>query len=338
VTFILLAARAILAAVFVLAGIAKLRDQTGFRAALGDFGTPRSFRVPLAAAFPLAELAVAAALLVAPVSWFGAAGAAVLLLVFSLAIAVNLLQGNQPDCHCFGQIQAKPAGWYSVARNCLLLLLAAVVLWQGIAQPDFLSAARGVSPAGASIVILSLLAVGFAWLAWQLLHRYGQLLLRLEELEGGTSVPTIDPSNVGLPVGFRAPSFALPDISGRLTTLDSLVAPGKSLALVFADPACDSCAAILPTISALDAPDSPLTVAVISRGQVDANQQKMGGYAFRHLLLQSDREVAGAYRVPATPGVVIIQPEKTVAGPTALGATAIHQLLETLHLPVSVAI
>ncbi|MGH9005154.1 MAG: MauE/DoxX family redox-associated membrane protein, partial [Acidimicrobiia bacterium] len=56
-----LVARLMLAGIFAVAGLGKLRDRPGARRALGEFGLPDVLGRPLAAALPVAELAVAAA-------------------------------------------------------------------------------------------------------------------------------------------------------------------------------------------------------------------------------------------------------------------------------------
>src|SRR5689334_20325617 len=100
----LLLLRIILAAVFLVAGLAKLADLAGSRQALRDFGVPAILASPLGLVLPLAELAVAVALLPSSSAWFGDIGALVLLLLFVAGISVNLAGGRTPDCHCFGQL------------------------------------------------------------------------------------------------------------------------------------------------------------------------------------------------------------------------------------------
>src|SRR5450759_4496929 len=106
----LLAARLLLAVVFGVAGLAKLaglanlagRDRSS--QALVDFGVPAALARPLGLLLPLAELAVAVALISAAWAWWGALGAFALLLIFVVAIGINLAQGRRPDCHCFGAL------------------------------------------------------------------------------------------------------------------------------------------------------------------------------------------------------------------------------------------
>ena len=66
----LLIARLLVAAVFILAGVAKLADRQGSRQAIIDFGVPSALAAPLGL-LPLAELAVAATLLPASTAWWG---------------------------------------------------------------------------------------------------------------------------------------------------------------------------------------------------------------------------------------------------------------------------
>src|SRR5205085_9532659 len=96
---VVLFARLLLAAVFLVAGLAKLADLAGSRQALRDFGVPAQLATPFGTLLPLAELAVAVALVPTVSAWWGAVGALVLLLLFVGGISSNLARGRQPDCH-----------------------------------------------------------------------------------------------------------------------------------------------------------------------------------------------------------------------------------------------
>src|SRR5918992_6370794 len=112
----LLTARLVLAGVFAVAGLAKLTDRPGSRQALMDFGVPARLAVPFGVLLPLAELAVAGALIATTTAWWGALGALTLLLLFVAGIGYNLARGRTPDCHCFGQFHSAPAGWVTLVR------------------------------------------------------------------------------------------------------------------------------------------------------------------------------------------------------------------------------
>src|ERR687898_376688 len=128
---VLLFARLLLAAVFVVAGGAKLADRAGSRRAVADFGVPAPLAATLGVLLPLAELAVAAALIPTSTAWWGAVGALVLLLVFVVGISANLARGRKPECHCFGQLYSEPAGWKTLVRNGILAAVAGFVVWWG---------------------------------------------------------------------------------------------------------------------------------------------------------------------------------------------------------------
>src|SRR5881227_1463518 len=127
----LLIARLLLAGVFVVAGLAKLGDLAGSRQAMRDFGVPALLAAPFGLLLPLAELAVAIALIPTVSAWWGALGALVLLLLFIAGISYNLARGRQPDCHCFGQLHSTPAGWPTLIRNLVLAALAGVLVGFG---------------------------------------------------------------------------------------------------------------------------------------------------------------------------------------------------------------
>jgi hypothetical protein len=119
-----IAARLFLALVFLTAGIAKARDQPGFRQALSEFGVPAVLVKRLAVLIPALELGIVAGLLIPAWVGYGALGALAMLLIFFLGVSVALLRKRQPDCHCFGQLEAARAGRVTLVRIALLASLA----------------------------------------------------------------------------------------------------------------------------------------------------------------------------------------------------------------------
>src|SRR5262249_22169115 len=120
----LVLARLVLAAVFAVAGFAKLADREGSRQGLEGFGLPTAVARPLSLALPLAEIAVAILLLPTATAWWGGIGALILLTLFIAGIGYNLARGKHPDCHCFGQLHSEPASWSTLIRNGVLWLVA----------------------------------------------------------------------------------------------------------------------------------------------------------------------------------------------------------------------
>jgi thiol-disulfide isomerase/thioredoxin/uncharacterized membrane protein YphA (DoxX/SURF4 family) len=341
----LLAARLVLVAVFATAGVSKLFDLKGSRQALRDFGLPAVLAGPLGIVLPLVEIAVAVALLPAGTAWYGAIGALCLLVVFLAAIGYNLARGRSPDCHCFGQLHSEPAGWSTLARNGVLALIAGFIVFQG---PD--NVGRGavswigdLSGAELLAVILAIVAcalvIAEGWVILQMIRQQGRLLVRLDEMEAevrrlsqtGAAVPPGAPpaqTGPGLAVGSPAPAFSLPGLYGEVIPLEALRAAGKPILLTFVDPDCGPCTALLPDLGRWQRELAPtLAVTLISRGSVEANQQKVAGLGITQVLLQSDREIQAAYQVVGTPSAVVVQADGSMGSPLAQGAEEIRALV-----------
>ena len=80
---------------------------------------------------------------------------------------------------------------------------------------------------------------------------------------------------LGLPVGSEAPNFGLEDLRGKTLTLDSVSSSGKPVMLLFTDPGCGPCNALLPEVSRWqEQHQEKLTVALISRGDGEENGAK----------------------------------------------------------------
>jgi peroxiredoxin len=337
---LMLGARLLLAGVFVAAAGGKLADRPGSRQALLDFGVPSRLAPVAGALLPVAELVVALALIPRPTAWWGALGALVLLLLFSVGIGYNLARGRTPDCHCFGQLHSEPIGWPTLVRNGLLAVPALFVLWFGRSDPGqsavaWLGALTNAERVGLGLAILAFaLLAGEGWLLFHTLQQNGRLLLRIEALEaptaGATAALPAPLPGVGLSVGTMAPSFSLSGLYGETLTLDALRASGKPVVLAFMDPGCGPCTALLPDLARWQHDyTGKLTVAIISRGTAEANRAKMADHSVTHLLLQKDREVAQAYQAHGTPSAVVVRPDGTIGTALAQGADQIKSLVAT---------
>src|SRR5215218_4770615 len=340
----LLIARLVLAAVFSLAGVAKLSDLKGSRRAIVDFGVPSAIGAPLGLVLPLAELTVAATLLPASTAWWGALGALALLSVFVVGITYNLARGRKPECHCFGQLHSAPAGWKTLARNGVLAAIAGFVLWGsygGGAGPSALAWVGALTTAQllgllGGVLVLALLAAQW-WFLVHLLRQNGRLLVRLEALEaslasGGSVAQSANGTPVnqaeGLPVGSEAPQFSLSGLYGETFTLEALRAPGKPVMMLFTDPGCGPCNAMLPEVGRWqEEHQEKLTLALVSRGEMEENKTKAQEHGLSNVLLQKDWEVSESYEVRGTPRAVLIAPDGKVASPVAGGDEGIRGLL-----------
>ena len=270
-------------------------------------------------------------------AWWGAAGALALLALFVGAIAVNLLLGRRPDCHCFGQLHSSPVGWPTIARNVVLGGVAVFVLWPG---REYVPSAYGAlsldGVAGATVVLaLVVVAQGIIGVVvlYHLLRQNGRLLQRLDAIEAKTGIVPDLPKPPGLPLDSPAPVFSLAGLDGATVTLDSLWATPTPVLLFFSEPGCGACETILPEVGTWQREHAErLVVAPISRGKVEVNRAKGKAHGVRDLLLQKDREVAQAYGAASTPSAVLVR-DGRIASPLAVGPDAIRVLVKDATTP-----
>lgn len=123
-----LALRAGLALLLAGAALAKLRDLRAFAAALAGYRLlPAALAGPAAVAFAAAELALALALWLPVLRAPAALGAALLLSLYGVAIALNLARGRRDiDCGCGGPLGRQTLSEALVLRNALLAAAAVV--------------------------------------------------------------------------------------------------------------------------------------------------------------------------------------------------------------------
>ncbi len=331
--------RIILAGIFALAAFSKLADKVAFRNAVVEFGLPGRMVGPISLLLPWLELGVVFLLLLSRSGKLGGIAALALLTGFSAAIAVNLVRGRKPDCHCFGQLHSAPIGWKTIARNMAFAVCASVVTW-GPSDPSVASITRLYPDFGNGRWVwgsLAAAAVGAflaqTWLAFHLLRQQGRVLIRLDKLEtilrvNGLSFADNAHAHVGLRIGSLAPSFEIPLLSGDMTSLERIHRRGRQTLLVFSDPGCSPCTALLPDIARWQREyEEKLTVAVITSGSAGANRNTMAKYRFQNVLLQRDREVAEKYAAVGTPAALLIDEDGLIGSSLAMGAEAIGNLV-----------
>jgi hypothetical protein len=99
--------------------------------------------------------------------------------------------------------------------------------------------------------------------------------------------------------------------------------------LAFVDPACGPCTTLLPEIATWQHDHaSRLTIALVSHGDPDANRTMAREHGVHNVALQTDEEVASAYRYVGTPSAVLVNPDGRIASPLVAGVAAIRGLLQ----------
>jgi peroxiredoxin len=355
VEFAPLAAKLLLSAIFLVAGLAKLADPKTSVQALRDFGAPR-FVQPFGVLLAPLELAVAVGLLFTRSASYAAWGALGLLVLFIGGIAINLARGRQPDCHCFGQVHVRPISSWTLFRNGVLATCAA---WLIARDPTRVSTDLWVflgslhSRGRRVAMVVAALIVFAALSALQRaepdatpdaepesidetlspLSRDVATPSGVREYATMTGAADATPQRVlpgiGLPVGTPAPGFVLSDRDGQLHSLDSLRASGKPVLIVFSNPHCMACQKLAPKLPALAERASALQIVLISRHGVPSELEHVDGRGALLILLQHDGEVSEAYDSVSTPAAVIVGSDGVIQSRLAIGASEIEQLLSS---------
>lgn len=350
--YLLLIARIVLAVTFLVSSIGKFLDLKGSRKAMRDFGLPEPLAGPAAIGLPIVELITALLLIPTSTAWWGAILSFLLLAVFVGGIAYNMSQGRAPDCHCFGQIHSEPAGPRTLIRNGLLAAVAVFIILFGTDRWSFSHGNAGMSLLGwmgdlstfeiiATILFIALIAAvaGIGYVLVHLLGQNGRVLLRLDAIEaaqqngaaaglaaapaaaGGAPAP-------GLPVGTAAPAFKLEGLFGETQTLDAIRSNGLPTMLLFTDPTCGPCNALLPDVGKWQRESvGKLNIAVITSGSAEDNKAKVAEHGISTVLLQQNRSVSNDYKAVGTPSAVLIDRTGKIASPVSGGGEAIRQLL-----------
>ncbi len=333
----LLTIRSILAVVFLTAGLAKITDLRGTRGTLEQFGLPPSMSGAFSVVLPVIEIAVGLLLFSIQSSWFGAIGGAGLLVIFTAAMGYQLLNGNAPDCRCFGQIHSRPVGWPSIIRNLLFLLLELHIFVTGKKNRGWslYRVQKSIGADNAAILVSGLSIVVIVMLVLVLV-RQQEVLRRLETAElmarDGIAVERdgIGHPNDGLPIGGLFPDFELSDLAGNSVTLMRLLDAGKPLLFLFVSPTCEPCKALLPEFDTWQAElEDKLRFVLISTGDARKNREKLGGDKWT-ILLQRDRELADLVGARWTPTAMVVNTDGRVLSHTAAGDVAIRELIAKL--------
>jgi hypothetical protein len=311
-------ARLALAAVFGLAGAAKLADRDTAEAAAIELGSPPGAARFVVVALSVTELVLAALLLVPATAHAAAAGVALLSLVLAVVVGVAVAQGRRPECRCFGELSAKPIGPLTLVRN-LVLAGVAAALAAGGSREDPVSWVTGLSAIDRLTLAVAALALAMGALAYALLRAHGRLLLRVDALES-----RLQPRPSGLPVGSRAPELDVADD----VRLEEVIADAPQTLLVFSDTRCGPCHALLPDIGRWQRELSErIGVVLVSGGSAEDVGALAREHGLRQVLLDPVGNTLTAYRVSGTPSAVLVDREGRVAAPPAQGAPAIASLV-----------
>lgn len=312
----LVIARLGLAAVFLVAGVAKLADRPGTRQALANFDVSARLIDPFVRLLPLAELATAMALVFPTTARWGAAGSLLLLALFVLGLTRVLRRGEAPDCHCFGQLHSKPASWTTVARNVVLALPAGYVALTGPGPSltSWVVSTNAIDLWPITISALAAIATTTSVFLWRENRR----------LRSTAGRAVTAPRQIGA----LAPQFALPSAAGRVVSLQDLLVDERSCVLTFVSPGCGPCTALLPELARWhDTVTERLALTLVTPAEITEAKKLAREHALTDVLVDEQATVMHAYGVWGTPSAVLVASDGTVRSTPVVGPVAIESLI-----------
>jgi putative oxidoreductase len=127
--YIVLAVAIALGAVFVYAGVDKIRDPLQFADSIAAFAIlPVVFVNPLALGLPVFEVACGLLLVMPRTRRFGALALVLISALFFVALLSALLRGLTLDCGCFGiGAPSRPRMWFELGLDAVLFTSALLV-------------------------------------------------------------------------------------------------------------------------------------------------------------------------------------------------------------------
>lgn len=336
----LLLIRFALAALFAMAGVAKLFDPQGTEKAIEGFGIPSSLARHLRTLLPVAEMLIAISLLFVDLSWYGAIAAAGILAAFTVGMLIQFAKGNAPDCHCFGQIHSEPVGLSSILRNFALIALAGFLIYSGIeAQGGDVTS----TPLSLAIVVgfSFLFVIGISVILYlkEISTGQQQLMRRVELLEiisregGEVEREDLSDPNEGLPIGAMLPEFIGKNVlDGSSFSSADIAANGLSTLFLFVSPTCNPCQALLPEIEGWIAEFAgKANFVFVTTGKDKENLEKFGAVKPAAIIVQKEREIAESVNAFWTPTGLLVDGSGRIASRLTPGDNTIRELVEKMR-------
>ncbi|MFT4147827.1 MAG: MauE/DoxX family redox-associated membrane protein [Micrococcaceae bacterium] len=243
----------VLAGIFLISGLSKIKNRPATLEALYNFKFPESTHSFIATALPLGELILAVALIFAsaPLHRIASLVAALLMLIFLVMVTSVFLKKEEFSCNCFGAGSANISEM-TVSRNMIFVFLSGLAVWGSFTYPGVIQTMTQLS--STLIVLLPILLALTAGIVgvWYLSNqRQLEAEDRIDELE--QKIDTLSAQDTIDSQTYDAEDHMVDDAvkdfsvikNGKVTTLGELAKDREQL-LLFVDPHCLACKSLKP--------------------------------------------------------------------------------------------
>lgn len=185
---------------------------------------------------------------------------------------------------------------------------------------------------------LGVLGVGLlaahTWLVTHVAGQQGRMLTRVDAVEtrlAAASSAAGSSSGAASDGPLPAPPFRLPGLDGADFGLDDLLAHGRPLVLLFADPGGGPGAELLPEVGRWQRDHAgSVTMALIAPITATSERSGLEQTGIQPVLFQTGFVVSRDYGVRFAPAAVMIRPSGALVSDPVYGAPAIRELLRRL--------
>jgi peroxiredoxin len=132
----------------------------------------------------------------------------------------------------------------------------------------------------------------------------------------------------GVKVATRPPHLRLPDLQGRVVSLEEY--RGRRVLLVFTDPQCEACDELAPYLISLhrQRQENGLAVILVGRGNAEENRRKAQQHGFQFpVMIQGKRRLSKKFGIFETPFAYLVGEDGVITRDVAVGRDAVLRLL-----------
>ena len=325
-------ATGLIAFVFLISGIAKVRSPGRTVDAMAALGIPRFLRRGwIAALLPVVEIVVGGVLLLAPglLRFLAALAATAMMLVFTALIAKVVSSGEDVSCECFGALSRDPVDRWTLVRNVLLLVASVLAAFVGTSGSSLVLSL----PSRSGTELALLVTTGLAVLAVAVL---GTLVLATRrELRRAREVASSAPEQ-GEPItGTPVPPLELVDSRGVTVTLPRL-GGRRAVLLVFVRTGCGNCRAVARAFPEWQERLGD-SVQIIAATSSDPDEMAAEYPEYGDSLRFGSLAVRRAIGVRMVPCAVVLGSNGMIASEIVEGSVAIAGLVDGLEQAIHVA-